>query len=212
MEHLLHGLLHEDPELFVLLTQGNQGVISSIEQRLAARPRAAQAKPPKGKLQLSVGSKEIIRVAGRERSESGHASVATQHLLLALLICPEPKRTWFGRTKKQNPFLAGQVLADSGLSASLVVAATRKGIITPQGFALSDPICKLNGQLTAIAELLISKGIFSRDEFAMLIDENHSIPSGFVLPLINALFDRGQITESERDALKIHVSGEKGTT
>lgn len=209
-EHLLLGLLHEDQDLFVLLMNSNRGKIDSIEQGLSQKPGTAHAKPPEGKLQLSASSKEIIRVAAREYKRFGHKSVATQHLLFALLICPEAKRTWFGRTKKQNPSLARQLLANNGLSATLVEAETRRGIITPQAFALNDPICKLNGQLAAIAELLISKNIFSREEFVALIDKEYSVPSRIVLPLLNALLDKGHITQSEREALQTNNLDKKG--
>jgi ATP-dependent Clp protease ATP-binding subunit ClpA len=142
-EHLLLGLLHEDPELFILLMRGNREIVGSIEKDLTTMPRTIRAKLRARKLQLSKGSKEIIRVAAREHKRLGHTSVATQHLLLALLICPEDKRSWFGRTKKQNPSFAGKVLADNGLSVSLLESETKIGIITPQAFALND-----RGQLT----------------------------------------------------------------
>ncbi|MGH9864369.1 MAG: Clp protease N-terminal domain-containing protein, partial [Candidatus Acidiferrales bacterium] len=100
-EHILLGVLREDPQLFVLLAPANANLVGEIEESLATNAKASVTETRKQVLRLSKNAKEIIRVAARERVRLGHKSVGTQHLLLALLRCPEERTSWFRRLRRQ---------------------------------------------------------------------------------------------------------------
>lgn len=202
-EHILHGLLGEDPQLFALVAPGRPNLVNEITQSLAADTNVSQAKKRNAALQLSDRAKEIIRVAAREKERLGHSAVGTQHLLLALLICPEP-RSGFRKSKPQDHSVARQVLTNCGLLAESVEAATKDGVVTPQDYQLDDPLIRLNAQLAALAELLIGKGTFTRTEYVALLDQNAGpiTPTDYVLPLIDALVEKGKLAPDEKTTLR----------
>ena len=213
-EHILRGVLKEDPQLFALIIPQNPKVANELERNLAgAMPSANEslksitrlpaAKERDEGLRLSESAKEILRVAARERLRLGHRTVATQHLLLALAICPEPRKTWFSRTASQGNSVAKQFLAKSGLDAASIESATKGGIVTEQVSIFDEPISKLSAQLNALAELLLSRGVFTRTEFVALLDKNEGpITSDILLlPLIDALVEKGKLTQAEKVTL-----------
>ncbi len=201
-EHILCGLLQEDPKLFTLLAPENPQLASQIEGSLIAKGEVSKPRAQTDVLRLSESAKEIIRVAAREKEKLGHRTVGTQHLLLAILICPEkPKsKSRFRRTKPLEISLARHVLKKHGVLAETVEAATKAGIVTSQTVTLDDPLLKLNAQLIALAELLTAKGVFARHEFVALLDrkEEPVTPEVFLLPLIEALIKKGKLTENEK--------------
>lgn len=203
-EHILCGLLQEDPKLFTLLAPENPQLASQIEGSLVAKGEVSKPRVQTDVLRLSESAKEIIRVAAREKEKLGHRAVGTQHLLLAILICPEkPKSSLFRRAKPLEISLARHVLKKHGVLAETVEAATKAGIVTSQAVALDDPLFRLNAQLSALAELLIAKGVFVRHEFVALLDrkEEPVTPEVFLLPLFEALVRKGKLTENEKGKL-----------
>jgi len=159
---------------------------------------------------LSEPAKEIVRVAVREKERLKHRAVGTQHLLLAVLICPEKRKSLFRRAKLSEISLATQVLKKHGVLAETVEAATEAGIVTSQAVALDDPLLKLNAQLSALADLLTAKGVFARHEFVALLDQNEEpvTPEVLLSPLIDALVRKGKLTENEKAKLIVgHTPG-----
>lgn len=190
---------------------------SQIEGSLIAKGEVSKPRAQTDVLRLSESAKEIIRVAAREREKLGHRAVGTQHLLLAILICPEnPKsKSLFRRTKPLEISVARHTLEKHGVLAETVEAATRAGIVTSQAVVLDDPVLKLNAQLSALAEILTAKGVFTRHEFVALLDrkEEPVTPEVFLLPLIEALIKKGKLTENEKADLIVgptqNASGDK---
>jgi len=203
-EHILYGLLGEDPRLFALVAPGRPNLVNEITQRLAVDTNASQAKKRNEALQLSDGAKEIIRVAAREKERLGHSAVGTQHLLLALLICPETPRSRFRKARPQDCSVARQALTNCGLLTESVEAVTKQGLVTPQDYQLDDPLIRLNAQLATLADLLIAKGTFTRTEYVALLDQNAGpiTPTDYVLPLIDALVERGKLAQDEKATLR----------
>ena len=99
----------------------------------------------------------------------GQKPIATQHLLLALVKTYERPGRWRIRRKFYEPSQARRVLLDLGITATTIESRISEGIVTPTT-AFDDPLIELSAQLTAIAELLISKRIFYRSEFVELLD------------------------------------------
>lgn len=203
-EHILYGLLDEDPQLFSIVVPSCPNIVSDITQRLAAHTSAPQSRDEDEPLQLSDPAKEIIRVAAREKERLSHRVVGTQHLLVALLICPEVPRSRFRKTAPQVNSAARQALTSCGLVAESAMAATKDGLVTPQGYHLEDPLIRINSQLAALAELLTAKGIFTRTEYAALLDQNVGLMPArdYVSPLLEALVQKGQLSERENGALR----------
>jgi ATP-dependent Clp protease ATP-binding subunit ClpA len=204
-EHILTGLLKEDPELFALVSPGHPHAAKELEDALVAkRGDSVTSSSNEVSVRLSKQSKKIIRAASQERERLGHTSVGTQHLLLAILG-PERKRTgWLRRRELPDETVARRVLLDYGITVEQVDAQTKNKVVTPLTWVLDDSIIKLNAQLAALAELLISKSIFERSEFVALLDQNaEPIPTTFFAgPLLDALLEKGKLKETERAKLQ----------
>jgi len=198
-EHILYGLLQEDPKLFALLAPENPKLASQIEESLVANGEASKPPARTEVLRLSELAQEIICVAVKEKERLRHRAVGTQHLLRAVLICPEKAKSLFHRAKPSEISVATLVLKKHGVLAETVETATKAGIVTSQAVALDDPLLKLNAQVSALAELLTAKGVFARHEFVALLDVNEEpvTPEVFLLPLIEALVRKGKLTEKE---------------
>jgi ATP-dependent Clp protease ATP-binding subunit ClpA len=204
-EHILSALLKEDPNLFGLLLPDKTNAANEIERLLAAPGKAnTTGKSGGDTFVLSVSSKEVVFTASEERKRLGHKSVGTQHLLLALLFRQWKRRRFFRTRVRQNDSLAKQILEKCGLSAASVEAKIREGIVTPLTWVLDDPVIKLNAQLNAIAELLISRRVFTRTEFVAMLDQNAEPvkPEIFLVPLIEALCEKGSLTATEKETVK----------
>jgi hypothetical protein len=203
-EHILSALLKEDPALFALLVPQQPNSAHKIEQLLvAAGKNSTMRKSTGAKPVLSPGSKEVVWTASEERKRLGHKSVGTQHLLLALLATQWKRKGWLRTRVRRNDSFAKPILERCGLSAESVEQKIREGIATPLTWVLDDSITKLNAQLAAIADLLISKRIFTRSEFVAILDQNADPinPEGFLVPLIEALSKKGKLTADEKDTL-----------
>jgi ATP-dependent Clp protease ATP-binding subunit ClpA len=204
-EHILSALLKEDPNLFALLLPNQPNVANEIEHLLAATRKTNTIENfSSDKVVLSAESKEVVFAASEGKKRLGHKSVGTQHLLLALLVT-EWKRPRLLRARvRQNDSAAKRILEKYGLSAASVEEKTREGIVTPQTWVLDDSLIKLNAQLTAIAELLIAKRIFTRTEFVAILDQNADPfkPETFLAPLMEALREKGSFTAAEKETVK----------
>lgn len=208
-EHILSGLLDEDPQLFAVIAPGRPDLVNQIGQCLTTSTRVSHPEKRNEGLQLSDRAKEVIRVAARETERLGHSAVGTQHLLMALLICPETPKSRFRKARSQVHSAARQALTNCGLSAEVVEAATKDGLVTPQDYQLGDPLIRINAQLSAMGELLIAKGIFTRTEYVALLDQNAgpTTLAEYVSPLIDALVKKGKLTQNENVTLRSEQPG-----
>ena len=121
-EHILYGLLQEDPHLFTLVAGDNPKLASQIEHSLVADGEVSKPRARTAVVQLSEAGKEIIRVAARERGRLKHREVSTQHLLLAVLICPEKRKSLFRRFALPKMSRARQILVKHCVLAESVRA------------------------------------------------------------------------------------------
>ncbi len=201
-EHILSALLKEDPDLFAIVMPQHPNAAKEVDGFLAADGRIkVTEKRNTESLSLSARAKEVVLVSSEEQERLGHKSVGTQHLLLALLNTPGRRSGWFRRGKLQDDSTAKQILMKYGLTPASVEAKIKEGIVTPLTWVLDDSIIKLNAQLTAMVELLISKGMFKRSELVAILDQNAGpiVPEAFLTPLIDALFEKQELTAYERE-------------
>lgn len=194
-EHILEGLLLEDPQLFKLLLPEKPNLVKDLKDELASwrgKPLAEKRELP-----LSPTAKEVVAGAGTAQQKFGHTTIATQHLLLALLTsCRKPPR-WF---RNGTELRVQQFLSKHGITPELTEQKTSAAIITPTTWVLDDRVVALNAQITALAELLIAKGIFTRSEYVALLDQSEGplVPEAFLLPLIKALAKNNILSADEQ--------------
>jgi ATP-dependent Clp protease ATP-binding subunit ClpA len=203
-EHILSALLKEDPNLFALFLPDQTNSVSEIERLLAASRTGTTKKSTGVKPVLSPDAKEVVFMASQEQKRLRHKSVGTQHLLMALLVTQWRRPRWFRTRVRRNNSVAKIILEKCGLNARSVEQRIKEGVVTPLTWVLDDSIIKLNAQLTAVAELLISKHVFTRTEFVALLDKNADPvkPEDFLAPLIEALCEKGKLTATEKEVLK----------
>jgi ATP-dependent Clp protease ATP-binding subunit ClpA len=205
-EHLLRALLREDPQLFALVAPQMPNLVTELQRELAVEKEDPHALTRNDEIPLAPASKDIVLGTGALRERLGHRAVTTQHLLLSILVGGAKPKGWFGRPKQINEddhSSAQRILKSHGLTAASVEAATKEGIVTPATWVGDDPILKLSAQLNALAELLVSKKLFSRSEFVQLVDRNEGpiTPEAFLLPLIDALFVSGRLSPAEKEKI-----------
>lgn len=203
-EHILGALLKEDSDLLALLLPNQPNSLNEIERLLESAATTSTMKKSNGDNPLlSSSSREVVFTASQEQKRLGHKSVGTQHLLLALIVAKWKRPGWLRTRVRQNDTVAKQILEKHGLSEASVEERIKEGIVTPLTWVLDDSIIKLNAQLTAVAELLISKRIFTRTEYVAMLDQNADPVKSeiFFAPLIAALTEKGKLTAAEKEAV-----------
>lgn len=198
-EHILEGLLLEDPQLFKLLFPEKPNLVKDLKNELATwreKPLATE----KRDLPLSPAGKEVVAGAGAAQQKLGHTTIATQHLLLALLNSCRTTSSWF---RKATELRVQRLLAKHGVTPELTEQKTRGGIVTPTTWVLDDRVVALNAQVTALAELLIAKRIFTRAEYIALLDQSEGplVPEVFLLPLIETLAKNNILSADEQEKI-----------
>jgi len=141
-----------------------------------------------------------VAEAGTAQQRFGHTTIATQHLLLALLNSCRATPGWF---RKATELRVQQLLSKHGITPELTEQKTSDGIITPTTWVLDDRVVALNAQITALAELLIAKRMFTRAEYVALLDQNGGplVPEAFLLPLIEALVKNNILSAEEQQKI-----------
>lgn len=202
--HLLRALLREDPNLFIVVAPQTPDLANQLQRELAIVNEDLLAHTRNHDIPLNPASKDIVLGTRTIIERLGHKSVTTQHLLLSILAGGARPRGWFGRitlTNEAEHSLAQRILKSHGLTAASVEATIREGIVTPATWVFDDQLVKLNAQVSALAELFISKKLFSRSEFVQLVDRNEGpiTPEAFLLPLIDGLFAKGYLSQPEKE-------------
>lgn len=201
-EHIVRGLLREDPELFRVLGPDKRFLLDDLRADLAYEPDAP-VKDPRADLGLSADAKRIVISANKVRIRLEQDSVATQHLLLGVLEAERERPGWLRVRREKIDSRAKRVLLNHGFHADDLWPKLEGGFVTPQSRVLDDAVVAFNARLVAIAELLIAKGVFSRAEFSALLDENDGPPvaNTTMIALVDALVRKGVVSQADQDAL-----------
>jgi ATP-dependent Clp protease ATP-binding subunit ClpA len=205
----LEGLLLEDPQLFNFVLPEKPDIVKVLKDELATWREQGVPKTEKKDMPLSPTGKEVVVLAGTEQQRLGQTTIATQHLLLALLKASKKAPTCF---RKGTQLRVQELLSRHGITAELTEEKTKAGIITPASWVLDDRVVALNAQIAGLAELLIEKRIFTRAEFVSQLDHNDGplVPEAFLLPLMEALSKKGILTTDEQRGLGAGSSKEEG--
>lgn len=120
-EHLLRGLLREEPTLLFLVRPTDSTVVEKIKND-RRHPQMPPAKFAGDALPLAKGSREIVRRASLERRRFKQDATDTSHLLLAMLRSGRKGARWFSG-KAAGGMVA--VLSEGHLSAQVVIEQMR---------------------------------------------------------------------------------------
>jgi ATP-dependent Clp protease ATP-binding subunit ClpA len=185
-EHILLGLLREDPALFQELRPDSPGEVAEIRKSVESRfPPPREKVGPSIDLPLSIGAKETLRLAGSERPES--QNVGTGHLLLGIIL--------------QGKSVAAEVLLARGYSAEAIELIVKAGgSATPQSVKPETPAARIVSQLTALVGVLEHRGVITREEFIEELAGRYILPDlhATLNALLALLARKGLINENDR--------------
>jgi ATP-dependent Clp protease ATP-binding subunit ClpA len=185
-EHVLLGLLREDPALFQELRPDSPGEVAEIRKSVESRfPPPREKVGPSIDLPLSSGAKEALRLAGSERPEC--QNVGTGHLLLGIIL--------------QGKSVAAEVLLARGYSAeALELIVKAGGSATPQSVKPETPAARIVSQLTALVGVLEHRGVITREEFIEELAGRYILPDlhATLNALLALLARKGLINENDR--------------
>jgi ATP-dependent Clp protease ATP-binding subunit ClpA len=187
-EHILLGLLREDLDLFRrLLPEGTDLVAAANAVR-----SAVEAAHPKGEklsasvdMPLSASSKLVLLGAANESQKMGHYHIGTEHLLVALL--------------RDDQSLASELLRTRGLKLEEVEPQISGGSATPRSRQSEPPVVRLRTQLNALVEVLVRRGVFTREEFVEELEGRYILHDlhATLLSLLGLLSRKGVLTEND---------------
>jgi ATP-dependent Clp protease ATP-binding subunit ClpA len=124
-EHLLLGLLREDPGLITTFT-GHSDAVAKIRSQIEARMTLRERIPTAIEIPLTADNKKIFAFAAEEADRLAARLIGTGHLLIGML--------------RVETSVAGEVLLAQGLTAAKVREKLPKSIATNAGTASTDSI------------------------------------------------------------------------
>lgn len=131
-EHLLLGLLREDPELFRLLSPDSKDPVGGIRMAVDAHLFHANKVRPAKDIPLSPFGKKVLWIAGENSRNMGRSYVGTEHLLLGILKQgPVKQRRWFWFAPPEES-ASRRILRERGFTSEAVAARIEGGSITRQ--------------------------------------------------------------------------------
>jgi ATP-dependent Clp protease ATP-binding subunit ClpA len=124
-EHLLFGLLREDPGLITAFT-GHFDFVAKIRGEVEERITLRERIPTSVEMQLSADNHKILTFAAEEADRLAARLIGTCHLLIAML--------------RVETSVAGEVLLAQGLTAAKVREKLPKSVVTNAGTASKDSV------------------------------------------------------------------------
>lgn len=186
-EHILLGLLREAAPLFQKLFSDAPVSMAAIRKEIESSRDSCDRISASVDLPLSQGAKRVLSYAADESERRQHRHIGTEHLLMGLL--------------RESPSLAGQVLADHGVTADKVFAASSDAAASStDSLPLPAPSEARNIALVkpfrALLEVLTARGVLRAEESAAMLDWRPFYVGFYAL--LETLVNKGVITEAER--------------
>src|SRR5262249_35425791 len=119
-EHMLHALIHTDPELFGVVAPHTPDLLDNLKKEYCdgfVNPFDRSKLKP---LPFSSSGVDIIRMARKQQRRLGHRQIEVGHIFLAILSCKGPFSLWF--TSRTSHSKAQELLKKRGLTATGVEA------------------------------------------------------------------------------------------
>jgi ATP-dependent Clp protease ATP-binding subunit ClpC len=184
-EHFLLAIIREDPALLErILPQGEAGstlLRSTIETKMRQGPKLAGSID----LPLSQRAKTMMSSAASEAENAGDERITPNHLMLGLLL------------DQGSP--AARLLTDHGVTAqSIRQAPAETSDALPR--RKHSEAAQILTQLSALIDVLISRGVFSRQDLAEELANRYILPDlhATLNSLLAVLVRKGAINEFDR--------------
>jgi len=136
-------------------------------------------------LPLSSATKRIMRIADDEADKTGDGQIQPGHLMLGILL------------DEGSP--ASGLLRQNGVAAESIL---QKSVDTPGPTPAKkeSETARMLAQLSALVELLIKQGVFSRQELAEELANRYILPDihATLNSLLAVLVRKGAINEGDR--------------
>lgn len=186
-EHILLGLLREAMPLFQKLLPDASVSMAAIRKEIESREDTGDRVSASVDLPLSQSAKRVLSYAADESERRQQRHIGTEHLLLGLL--------------REELSLASQVLADHGVTADKIIAASSNATASSTDSLPSPaPAEALNKALIepfrALLEVLTERGVLRPEESAAVLNWQ-PLYVGFYA-LLETLVNKGVISEAER--------------
>ncbi len=193
-EHILLGLLREDKPLVLRLFASSHSAVESIRKEIEKGIEPGVRLAASVDMPLSPNAKRVLEIAADESQKLNHHYIGTNHLLIGII--------------KEEKSVASQILADLGISVDQAIALIEENITSPEPADLEPTLLQLFEQSNALIELLIRRGIFTRQEFVDELAGRSGPPrlQESLYALVDLLVKKGVIEEGDRQ--KIMDSGQ----
>ncbi len=192
-EHILLGLLREDPFLFQKFSSAGDDLARIIRNEVeTAISPASKRTNTSIDLPLSTTAKQSLLMAADESERLNHHYIGTAHLVLGLII------------EGQSP--ASRILNERGLSVERVVDPIAQQTAPPTDPSRIQPVgpAEVFKKLRALILLLAQRGILSPQDFPEETGHIHRLainPQMQFPALLDILVRKGVISEDERQRL-----------
>lgn len=189
-EHILLGLLREATPLFQKLLPDASVSMAAIRKAIESHEDTGDKVSASVDLPLSQQAKQVLSGAAEESERLGLRHIGTEHLLLGLIGA--------------GPSLASQVLADHGVTADKVIAASGNAAASSaDSLPPPPPSATMNRALIepfkALLEVLTERGVLAPEESAA-VRNWRPFYVGFYA-LLEKLVNKSVITEEDRLAI-----------
>ena len=198
-EHLLLGLIREDPELFRLLVGETEDPAGAILIALNAYLVQSDRVRPVEDIPLSPFAKQVLRLAEETSRDMGHSYIGTEHLLLAIFQQGQSKkRRWFSLVPEVES-AASRILRENRFDSERVASRIASGSITRQTKDSANGVSLALVRLNSLVDILMRKGIFTEREFLESLGGNSSLPdiAATFESLMKLLVKKGVIDDSD---------------
>jgi ATP-dependent Clp protease ATP-binding subunit ClpC len=184
-EHLLLAIMKEEPGLAeTILTEGAAAAGEIRKTIEAAAPREPKLLSSVD-LPLSPSSKKVMRIAADESEKANDQRIEPKHLLLGLWLHEDSK--------------AYGLLRRNGVTIERVLQKSPE-VLAPALSGNESESARILTQLSALVELLIKQGVFSRRDLAEELANRYILPDlhATLNSLLVLLVRKGLINEADR--------------
>jgi ATP-dependent Clp protease ATP-binding subunit ClpC len=183
-EHLLLAIMREDTTLAESVLSGGAAGLSDMREMIETAARSGPKVGASVDLPLSPSAKRAMNIAADESKKAGDERIEPRHLLLGLLL--------------EESSTASQLLRQNGVTADLILKESALLPALPP--KKQSEAARMLAQLSALIEVLIKQGVFSRQDLAEELANRYILPDlhATLNSLLAMLVRKGVINEGDR--------------
>jgi len=184
-EHFLLAIMREAPGLLETILPQGEASVSLMRTRIESTMREGPKLTGSVDLPFSPQTRAVLNIAAHEAEVSGDEPVAPKHLLLGLLL--------------EKGSLAARVLQDYGVTAESIKHAPNDAAGAVPRRKQSEA-AQILTQLSALIDVLIRRGVFSRQDLAEELANRYILPDihATLNSLLAVLVRKGAINDIDR--------------